>query len=653
MAAHPLSQAPETQATGWLWWLPRLSFVLFILAVATLLLLSHRTERAERRATLISDMLWLEQALHFQLTHNEGVLGGVSPNQTRNAGTFEPQAKAFLENQSGLRQVRWLAGPGGRRLALPAIEAPGDDDAVARMALSTGKPVYGSPYQLGDEWRFDVFVPLFHEGRGTGVAVGAYSIQRLLDEVVPWWLMERYRIVVLDSRGGELASRSKVEAPADELGYQLSLDPPGRGLALVATPYRSVLPPARPLLSLSVVLLAGVVLWSLWALRRHMQGRLVAEAALREAHAFRKAMEDSVDTGLRARDLDGRITYVNPAFCRMVGWSEAELVGRGAPMPYWVDEEIEATRELHDRILAGQGPESGFEFRFKRRNGEVFPVLIHEAPLIDERGRQTGWMSSVVDISTQKYAEELARQQQERLQTTARLVTMGEMASSLAHELNQPLTAIASYNAGCLNLMASGQAAPGEIENALKKSAEQARRAGRIIRRIYEFVRRAEPKNEPCELGSLLEEVLGFVEIDARRQGVRIQRQLPVAPLIFSGDRVLLSQTFLNLLRNGIDAMRDMPVEQRLLTVNARREEASLLVSIADQGRGITSETAARLFEPFFTTKTEGMGMGLNICRSVIEGHQGRLWFEANPAGGSVFHVRLPLDATAHGREGE
>lgn len=646
MAATSISR--YTQASGWLWWLPRLSFALFILAVGVLLLLSQRAERAERRATLISDMLWLEQALHFQLTHNEGVLGRFGPAQTARASAFEPQARAALESQSGLRQVRWLEREGGRHLALPSIDAPLDDVAVARMGQSLGKPVYGNPYRLGDEWRFDVYVPLQHDGKDGGVVVGAYSIQRLLDEAVPWWLLERYRIVVLDSRGAELASRSKVEAPADELGHQLNLDLPGRGLALLATPYRSALPPARPLLSLSLVLLAGVVLWSLWLLRRHVQGRLAAEAALREEHAFRKAMEDSVDTGLRARDLDGRITYVNPAFCRMVGWHEDELVGRGAPMPYWIDEEMEATQELHDRILAGQGPESGFEFRFKRRNGDVFPVLIHEAPLIDESGRQTGWMSSVVDISAQKRAEELARQQQERLQTASRLVAMGEMASSLAHELNQPLTAIASYNTGCLDRIAAGRADSGELASALQKSVEQAQRAGRIIRRIYDFVRRAAPRREPCELGALLDEVLGFVEIDTRRQRVRILRRLPVKPVFFAGDRVLLSQTFLNLMRNGIDALREAPPAQRLLTVSLVSEDESLLISIADRGRGIDPEIAGRLFEPFFTTKAEGMGMGLNICRSVIESHQGRLWFEANPEGGSIFHVRLPLGQVPH-----
>jgi PAS domain S-box-containing protein len=125
----------------------------------------------------------------------------------------------------------------------------------------------------------------------------------------------------------------------------------------------------------------------------------------RHEYAFRKAMEDSLDTGMRARNLDGEIIYVNPAFCRMVGWSAAELIGRRPPMPYWADDYIDETRAIHDRVLAGQGPEEGFELKFKRRNGEVIDVLIHEAPLIDAHGNHSGWMGSMVDITERKHAD--------------------------------------------------------------------------------------------------------------------------------------------------------------------------------------------------------------------------------------------------------
>jgi two-component system sensor histidine kinase DctS len=651
------SQPPQVQATiatmvetrastdnlktGWLWLLPRASFVLFIVAVGALLWLSERSDKDEQRATLISDMLWLEQDLRFHLSHNEELLGQIGLRQAADASTFEAHARALTDNQTGLRRVRWLEASGHLRFELPVSLAPAADPESQKLARSLGKPVYGRPYTFDDEWWFDAYVPIVHEGAVAGIVAGSYSLPRLLEESVPWWLAERYRIVVADSGGKILASRTKVAAPEAEAGYQLAFEPPGGGLVLQATPYRSPAPLAGKLISGALVVLAGLVLWSLWALRRHVQGRLTAEEALREEHAFRKAMEDSLQTGLRARDLHGRITYVNPAFCTMVGWSTDELVGRAPPMPYWVDEDFEATRALHDRILAGAGPSRGFEIRLKRRNGEIFPALIHEAPLIDIDGRHTGWMSSVIDITDQKRAEDLARQQQERLQATARLVTMGEMASSLAHEVNQPLSAIASYSAGCLNLLES-RPDNQDIRGAIAKTMEQAQRAGRIIRRIYEFVRRAEPKSELCTIEQLLDETVALAEPEAHRQKVLLTKDIQGNLPPIKGDRILLIQVFLNLIRNAVEAMKDVPPADRRLLVSAAAIDGQVMVSVADNGPGISTEAASRLFEPFFTTKSEGMGMGLNICRSIVEGHRGRLWFEAGASGGSIFHVLLP-----------
>jgi two-component system sensor histidine kinase DctS len=370
----------------------------------------------------------------------------------------------------------------------------------------------------------------------------------------------------------------------------------------------------------------------------------VAESALQTEVAFRKAMEDSVQTGLRARNLDGKITYVNPAFCRMVGWPAEELIGRLPPMPYWAEEYLDETRAMHAKVLAGQAPTEGFEIRLKRRSGEIFDALIIEAPLIDNYGKHTGWMGSVVDITERKRAAELAHQQEARLQASARLITMGEMASSLAHELNQPLSAISSYIAGSRNLIAAG-APQTEIVEALAKCQDQAQRAGRIIRRIYEFVRRHEPKSEPCDLETLLSDLLTLIEADARRQKVRVVRDLaPNLPTI-QADGILLGQAILNLMRNGMEAMSQTEKGQRVLSVGAKVADGQVLISIADRGHGISAETAAQLFEPFYTTKSEGLGVGLNICRSVVEAHQGRLWFEATPEGGTVFHISLPLSS--------
>ncbi len=380
-----------------------------------------------------------------------------------------------------------------------------------------------------------------------------------------------------------------------------------------------------------------------------MKKRSRAEEALRAEHAFRTAMENSLTVGMRARDLDGQVIYVNPAFCKMTGFSAEELVGQTPPMPYWAPEQIDETYAIHQAVLAGEAPPDGFEITFIRKNGERFHALIYEAKLIDGYGRHTGWMASILDITERKHAEEMARLQQEQLQFTARLVTMGEMASTLAHELNQPLSAIASYNTGCLNLLERPGCQAQDIRPALEKISIQAQRAGKIIRRVHDFVRKSEPKRAPCALGEVIEDCLGFIEADARKHRIRIDCQIPELPPI-PADRLMLEQVLLNLIRNGMEAMAATPESERTLDIRMEAGETELRISVADRGCGIAPEIRDKLFSAFFTTKPEGMGVGLSICRSIIEFHRGRIWAEDNtqsPTGsGTIFIFTLPLEST-------
>jgi two-component system sensor histidine kinase DctS len=643
---HAVLPAPTLRL---LWWLPRLAFLLFIAAVIALLWFWQKSEQEDQRATLISDVLWLEQNLHFHLSHNEELLGRLDPQRIHQPDIFDAHAQTLLASKTGLRQILWLDQLGTIQFSLPPVTTLPEqqhslpDPTVNRLASSMGRAVYGATYPgAADDWQFEVHVPVFRTGKLAGMAVGIYSIDRLLEDSVPWWLAERYRISITDQSGRILGSRSKVMETQSGRDYQIPFEPPGRGLILQAIPYQTPQPLAGRLITAALVFLAMLVLFSLWALRRDAQRRLAAESALRNEVAFRKAMEDSLQTGLRARNLQGRITYVNPAFCRMVGWSAEELIDHPPPMPYWAEEYLDETRQMHDRVMAGEAPLTGFEMKFRRRNGEIFSALIHEAPLIDSQGLQTGWMGSVIDITERQRAAELAHQQEQRLQASARLITMGEMASSLAHELNQPLSAIAGYVAGCRNLLTSG-AHREEISEALGKCQEQAQRAGRIIRRIYEFARRHEPKSEPCAIDALLSDLIALIEADARRQKIRITRDIaPDLPPI-CGDHILLGQTILNLLRNAIEAMRETDPEQRNLKIAAHATNQQLLIAITDTGCGFDSAAASQLFEPFYTTKSEGLGVGLNICRSVVEAHQGRLWFDSQPQQGSTFYISLPL----------
>ncbi len=648
-AAHSTSVSAQGFGNLW-WWLPRFSFLLFVAAIVALFWFIQRTESEEKRATLISDMLWLEQNLRFTLTHNEEVLARFDPQRVMEREGFDAHAGALIDSKTGIAQVLWLAADGSTRHVLrpPAETGASVDSGAAsasarEFARTLGHVAYAPAYPVGlGDWQFEAHVPVFRGGELAGIAVGVYSIRRLLADAVPWWLGERYRIAIVDQSGLSLGQNSSIGTVEAGNDHQMPFDPPGHGLMLHASPYQAPTSLAGRLITVGLALLAALVLFSLWTLRRHVQRRLVAESALQNEVAFRKAMEDSVQTGLRARNLDGKITYVNPAFCRMVGWSAAELIGRLPPMPYWAEEYIDETRAMHDKVLAGQAPTEGFEIKLKRRDGAIFDALIIEAPLIDHQGRHTGWMGSVVDITERKRTEELARQQEARLQASARLIAMGEMASSLAHELNQPLSAISGYIAGSRNLIAAG-AAQADIDEALAKCQHQAQRAGRIIRRIYEFVRRHEPKTEPCELDALLSDLLTLLEADARRQRVRIVRDLAPGLPIVQADGILLGQAVLNLMRNGMEAMAQTEESRRILTVGAKVKDGQVRISVADRGCGISAEAAAQLFEPFFTTKLEGLGVGLNICRSVVEAHRGRLWFEPAPEGGTVFHISLPL----------
>jgi two-component system sensor histidine kinase DctS len=520
---------------------------------------------------------------------------------------------------------------------------PAESGEARELALASGRATWGSPYGRGQDRRVDVFVPWYRGGRLAGTVAGSYGLRVMLKGLVPWWLAERHLVTLRGADGVVLAATASGPPKRPELSQELPLEPPGHGLVLHLESYGGETQLLRNVLMTAAAALALAVLWNLWALQRHDRRRRATEAALRAEHAFRKAMEDSLHTGMRAVDLAGRIVYVNPAFCRMVGYAAEEILGAEGPPPYWPPEERDGIEAALRAAREGGMPPTGLELRLVRRDGDRFDALVYEAPLIDAAGRQTGWMGSVLDITERKRARERLRQQEEKLAATARLVTMGEMASTIAHELNQPLSAIAGYTTGSLNLLEAGQPAGEEIRDALRKAAQQASRAGRIIRRVHDFVRKSEPTRVPVPLNGVVEEAVGFAEAEARKRQVAIQTAYAPGDPEIQGDPLLLQQVVLNLLRNAMDAMAATPPSRRELLVATSAGAGYAKVSIADRGSGIDEAVRAQLFEPFFTTKAEGMGMGLNICRSIMELHGGRVWAEPNPGGGSIFSFSLPM----------
>jgi two-component system sensor histidine kinase DctS len=636
---------------GWHWYAARAAVALFVVALVALLWVLYRQEQREKRFAVQRDLLWLAQNIQFSIAKDLEQLGQLGAEwDSSDPREVEARAAAVIQGSAGLVQVAILDEHGRLRASVPTPAVPSrpwpreESAAAVTQVLETGGIAYGAPYGKGEDRRFDLFVPWYRGGRTAGAVVGVYGLKVMLAGLVPWWLAEKHLVTIRDDHGEILAVRASVGTRSPELSQEVLLDPPGHGLLLHVESYAGETQLLRNVLVAALIALAAAVLWNLGALRRHVRRRVATEEALRAEHAFRKAMEDSLHTGMRAVDLEGRIVYVNPAFCNMVGYTAAEILGAAGPPPYWPPEERARIDEALEAARRHGMPRTGLELRLARRSGERFDALLYEAPLIDAEGRQTGWMGSVLDITERKQARERLRQQEEKLATTARLVTMGEMASTLAHELNQPLSAIASYTAGTLNLLEAGSGGGAEVQEALRKTAQQAQRAGRIIRRVHDFVRKREPTRVPVRLNAVVEEAVGFAEAEARKRKVRIETRLqPRDPEVLA-DPLLLQQVVLNLLRNAMDAMAATPPEAREIRVETGGDAAQVTVAIADRGAGIPPGVRAQLFEPFFTTKAEGMGMGLNICRSILELHRGRVWAEPNPAGGTVFTFSVPVE---------
>lgn len=489
-------------------------------------------------------------------------------------------------------------------------------------------------------------------------------------------------------------------------------------------------------------------------------------------------------TGMRAMDLEGRITYVNVAFCRMTGFLESELVGCTPPFPYWPPDRIEENSRLLQQEMQGRSPSGGIEVRVMRKDGSLFDARMYVSPLIDPKGQQTGWMTSMTNIteakrvrdqlsasherfttvlegldasvsvlsvgqgellfanrsyrlwfggdarghgllagvaagsdygadaedsvdnlsglpaqeitergahprevfveSLQKWfdvrarylqwtdgrlaqmliatditarlrAEEQAAAQAEKAQVTSRLITMGEMASSVAHELNQPLTAITNYCNGMMSRVNSDSIARHDLVAALQKTARQAERAGQIIHRIRAFVKKSEPQRQPAQARQIVEDAVELASIELRRRNVAIHSYVAQHLPTLHVDPILIEQVVLNLLKNAAEAIdgAQMPstrrhIELRVVPRHTPEEGGVIEFSVTDMGPGLKDEVIGRLYEAFFSTKAEGLGIGLSLCRSIVESHRGRIraqnLYNGASAVGCRFSFTLPVD---------
>ncbi|WP_332876268.1 two-component system sensor histidine kinase NtrB [Massilia sp. S19_KUP03_FR1] len=649
---------PAQPARRWRWLLPVLLVLLFLAVLLWLPWQAREMEANERQEQLIADTLWVEQTLRFELARDEEALASLGADLVISAPAapaLQARLAQMFKNGHELSRVLWLDAE-GTTLATRGVEAA--DTTLTAASLMAGDNArrtrsgrYSDPYRAGGAATIDYHLPLFRNSVYVGSLVAKFNLKVLLDETVPWWFAHDNALSILDRDERPLAQRTDGGSGRGVYTHKHALDLPGAMVELATDSVKGAPRLLPNLLVGSVIALALGLLVSLATLWRHIARTLAAEGALRQQMAFRTAMENSLVTGLRARDLEGRVTYVNPAFCEMVGLPPDELLGKVPPMPYWAPEAMAEYEQRFANVLAGNITPQ-FETVFQHSSGRRVPVLVFEAPLVDSNGKQTGWMSSILDISDRKKAEDLNRRQEEKLQQGARLATMGEISSMLAHELNQPLAAISSYTAGALNVLGravdSGSAVDALLlQRALEQASTQAQRAGQIIKSVHEFVRKREPERKEVAMPSVIEGIRALIDLQARQAFVSVKVHLPPDLPPVHADRILLEQVLLNLTRNAIEAMAQIAPERRVLRIVAESSQGHVAVSVIDHGHGIPPDVAERLFSPFFSTKAEGMGMGLSICRTAIEFHGGTLTHTGNPGGGTVFTFTLPQQAEA------
>lgn len=309
----------------------------------------------------------------------------------------------------------------------------------------------------------------------------------------------------------------------------------------------------------------------------------------------------------------GAVLYANEQFRR--------TFAAGAPVPALAGAASEG--EVHDKTT-----------------GRWY--LVHSQPVRWIDGRMVR-LQLATDVTERRRAEALFRQQQEKMQRTARLVTVGEMATTLAHELNQPLAAITNYSMGCVRRLRSGNWDPAELLDAIEKGAAQAERASKVIQRVRALVARRAPNLVPCDINEVVGDVSALIGVEARQHGTTLDLDLSdVIPYVLA-DPLLMEQVILNLARNALEAMQETPAGERRLTIRSRQngDDNTVEVEVVDRGRGIDPQLESNLFTPFFSTKAHGMGMGLHICRSIVEAHGGHVWASPNADKGVTFHFTL------------
>lgn len=774
--------------------IPLLAVFIFIGAIASAFWYLNNIEQEQQLVNTKHSVEAIKQQLRLQLMNNEDSLYTLameirSSDEPQN--TLNEMASEFIKNHPEITVLYWhdlennttytYSAAGSTKIIdnVKSLESFRELGVVKNTFATSGSNA--SPISTDSFFIYHLRTP---EGtqvslmessvavpspyNAQGVLTATYELDRLLRNLVPAEISFYSTVWLQDKNGDVLASTNsevnRLNRPMDNsLRYGVETHNLGSQLMIYAQSAhspKSVMGNVLFWLTACLCLLIIVLLLLNW---RHMRRRISAQKNMQREANFRRAMENSMMTGLRALDRQGRILYVNPAFCLMTGYSQDELIGQMPPYPYWPKHNYNSLHQTVGDELSDSPLPTGYEQQLQRKNGELFFARLYVSPLIDTQGTQSGWITAITDISeakrireelalsgqrfttvlegvdsaisvvavgsdellfanhtylqlfdndakghlqlaeqaqfstssvnqsgnnfirppkevlgnqnqeprevfvssidrwfevrsrympwvdgrltqmlistdiTEKHrAHEQAAIQAEQAQEANRLITMGEMASSVAHELNQPLTAISNYSTGLISRIKSGMLTEPDLIAALEKTARQAKRAGKIIQRIQQFVKKSTANRTLTTIDEIMENVQELAEIDMKRRHIQFNIHIENGLPMITVDPILIEQVLLNLIRNGAEAIDNAqrPADQRQIDVHIERIQdpqfawehtKEIEFKVCDTGTGVPPQLLKQIFDTFFTTKSKGLGIGLNLCRSIIESHGGHL----------------------------
>ncbi|MET3107746.1 PAS domain S-box-containing protein [Oxalobacteraceae bacterium GrIS 2.11] len=748
----------------WPWLALSLILTATLFLTATIGWFWYIDQRDSAARALSLDLLWLEQNVTQSLNDNQRMMEiwarDLQQPTPRAIAEFLTLSNDLMKENQALiaidyldrngRRIGGLPGYTERPQKLPPLTDPLVTEAI-QHSLAMKKPGYSRVIeQYAPLWV--LAVPISDEASSAGVVLLTYDLDQLLSAEVPWWFVQRYDLSLVDRDDKQLSPHDGNVINPDSDIHKLNFGPDGSGLSLHAS-LHATNQYVKPIFWLSVaVIISGLlIIWLLRLLQRWLRERLDAQQALSNELGFREAMEQSLVTGLMAFDNEGKIIYVNPGVCTMLGWHAESLIGTSAPFRFWHPEFISECYTAHTAMLRGDNPEQGRRLNLIDSSGTKLAVRLFASRLVS--GVSNGWMVSLydttelqkerealassreqlylvlsgldaavfvsrvsdgqllfrnhhntdlfkfeaaaeccliswpgvphgvkitaiefddagrwyhlerriiewvdgspvsldiaTDITAEREAMETARERDELLQRTARLANLAEFATGIAHELNQPLTAIANYSAVASAYLATDPPQIHKINEAVQLMGEESTRAGKIIQSMRNFIQKRTIRHDQHNLYELLAQPLLSLRPLAQRLQFGIGVEVPDRSIVIDCDPVMIEQVIFNLIRNGLEAVATIRQEHlhEAVKLQIRREMDDVVVSVSDCGPGLSDPD--KLFQPFYTTKSEGMGLGLAICRTVIESHGGVLWAEPNKLGGVTFSFKLRCNANS------